>query len=124
LGHPRTLGESFQITSDDVLTWDQITHALAAAAGVAADIVHVPSDVIAAADPEWGAGLLGDKAHSMVFDTAKLRSVVPGDRAGIPVVQGARVMGAVHDEDPSRRRIVAGVDALSDKPAQAWRAGR
>jgi len=124
LGHPRTLGESFQITSDDVLTWDQITHSLAAAAGVAADIVHVPSDVIAAADPEWGAGLLGDKAHSMVFDNAKLRSVVPGYRAVIPFEQGAREMVAWHDEDPSRRRIDAGVDALSDKLAQAWRPGR
>jgi len=41
-------------------------------------VVHVPSDAIAAADPEWGAGLLGDKAHSMIFDNAKLRSVVPG----------------------------------------------
>ena len=74
LGHPRTLGESFHITSDDVLTWDQITHALAAAAGAEPKIVHVPSEVIAAADPVWGASLLGDKAHSMVFDNTKLRS--------------------------------------------------
>jgi nucleoside-diphosphate-sugar epimerase len=123
LGHPRTLGESFHITSDDVLTWDQITHALAAAAGVTADIVHVPSEVIAAADPNWGAGLLGDKAHSMVFDNAKLRSVVPGYRAVIPFEQGAREIVAWHDEDPSRQRIDAGVDALSDKLAQAWRPG-
>jgi len=45
---------------------------------------------IAAADPDWGAGLLGDKAHSMVFDNAKLRSIVPGWRAVIPFEQGAR----------------------------------
>ena len=123
LGHPRTLGESFHITSDDVLTWDQITHALAAAAGVTADIVHVPSEVIAAADPDWGAGLLGDKAHSMVFDNAKLRGVVPGYRAAIPFERGAREIVAWHDEDSSRQRIDAGVDALSDKLAQAWRPG-
>ena len=48
LGHPRTLGDAFQITSDDVLTWDQIAHALATAAGTSAQIVHVPSDAIAA----------------------------------------------------------------------------
>ena len=53
LGNPRTIGEAFHITSDDVLTWDQITRSLAAAAGVTADIVHVPSDSIAAADPQW-----------------------------------------------------------------------
>jgi nucleoside-diphosphate-sugar epimerase len=123
LGHPRTLGESFHITSDDVLTWDQITLALAAAAGVTADIVHVPSDVIAAADPEWGATLLGDKAHSMVFDNTKLRSVVPAYRAVIPFEQGAREIVAWHDEDSSRQRVDAVVDALSDKLAQAWRPG-
>jgi nucleoside-diphosphate-sugar epimerase len=123
LGHPRTLGESFHITSDDVLTWDQITHALAAAAGVTADIVHVPSEVIAAADPVWGATLLGDKAHSMVFDNAKLRSVVPGYRAVIPFEQGAREIVAWYDEDRSRQRIDAGIDAVTDKLAQAFRPG-
>ncbi len=123
LGHPRTLGDSFQITSGDVLTWDQITHALAAAAGAEADIVHVPSDVIAAADPVWGATLLGDKAHSMVFDNAKLRGVVPGYRAVIPFEQGAREIVAWYDEDRSRQRIDAGVDAVSDKLAEAWRPG-
>ena len=50
--------------------------------------MHVPSDAIAAADPEWGAGLLGDKAHSMVFDNAKLRSVVPGFARDRPVRPG------------------------------------
>src|SRR5256885_291277 len=73
LGHPRTIGEAFHITSDDVLTWNQIAAALAAAAGGRAEIVHVPSDAIAAADPRWGASLLGDKAHSSLFGTAKLR---------------------------------------------------
>jgi len=100
-----------------------ITGALAAATGAAADILHVPSDVIAAADPDWGAGLLGDKAHSMVFDNAKLRSVVPGYRAVIPFEQGAREIVAWYDEDPARQRIDAGVDAVTDKLAQAFRPG-
>ena len=73
--------------------------------------------------PDWGAGLLGDKAHSMVFDNTKLRTVVPGYRAVIPFEQGAREIVAWHDEDPARQQIHAGVDALSDKLAQAWRPG-
>src|SRR5918998_4398774 len=104
LGHPRTIGDAFHITSDDVLTWNQIADALAAAAGVEARLVHVPSDAIAAADPQWGAGLLGDKAHSLVFDNSKLRSVVPGYVARIPFEQGARDIVGWHDEDPSRQR--------------------
>jgi nucleoside-diphosphate-sugar epimerase len=121
LGHPRTLGEAFHITSDDVLTWDQIAAALAAAAGVTADIVHVPSDLIAATDPDWGAGLLGDKAHSLTFDNTKLRSVVPGYRPTIPFEQGAREIVAWHDEDPSRQQTDARIDAAMDKLTAAYR---
>ena len=121
LAHPRTLGEAFHITSDDVLTWNQITEALAAAAGGPADIVHVPSDLIAAADPDWGAGLLGDKSHSMVFDNSKLRSVVPGYRAVIPFEQGAREIVAWYDEDPARQQVDTRLDAVLDKLAAAYR---
>jgi hypothetical protein len=83
--------------------------------------VHVPSDAIAAADPEWGASLLGDKAHSMTFDNAKLRSVVPGYRAAIPFEQGAREIIAWHDEDPARQRVDPRLDTLMDKLISAHR---
>jgi nucleoside-diphosphate-sugar epimerase len=123
LGHPRTVGEAFHLTSDDVLTWDQIARALATAAGTEARIVHVPSDAIAAVHPEWGAGLLGDKAHSMVFDNSKLRSVVPGFVATIPFEQGAREIVDWHDEDPARRRVDASIDAAMDDLVARFRVG-
>lgn len=114
LGHPRALGDAFHITSDDVLTWNQVVRALAAAAGVEPRIVHVPSDAIAAADPDWGAGLLGDKAHSMVFDTSKLRALVPDFRTTVTFEEGARQIVAWHDADPARRRVDARIDAVMD----------
>jgi nucleoside-diphosphate-sugar epimerase len=114
LGDPRALGEAFHITSDDVLTWNQVVRALGAAAGVEPRIVHVPSDAIAAADPEWGAGLLGDKAHSMVFDTTKLRRVVPEFTTTIRFEQGAREIVAWHDADPARRTVDVRLDAVMD----------
>ncbi len=123
LGHPRTVGEAFHITSDDVLTWDQVVRALGRAAGVEPRIVHVPSDAIAAVDPEWGAGLLGDKAHSMVFDTTKLRRVVPDFAATIPFERGAREIVAWHDADPARRRVDARLDALMDDLVARFRVG-
>jgi nucleoside-diphosphate-sugar epimerase len=114
LGSTRTYGEAFHITSDDVLTWNQIATILAAAAGVTANIVHVPSDAIAAADSEWGAALLGDSAHSMIFDNAKLRTVVPGYVATIRFEQAARDIVSWHDEDPARQRVNADLDAVTD----------
>ena len=121
LGSSRALGEAFHITSDDVLTWDAITHVLAAAAGVEARIVHVPSDSIAEVDPDWGASLLGDKTHSMVFDNAKLRSVVPDYVARIPFEQGAREIVDWHDADPARRVRDQALEAVVDRLVERFR---
>ncbi len=114
LGHSRTIGEAYTITGDDVLTWNQIFTILGHAAGVEPTLVHVPSDLIAAVDPAWGAGLLGDKAHSMTFDNAKVRSVVPDFVATIPFEQGAREMIAWRDEDPARRMVDEKLNATID----------
>ena len=79
------------------------------------------ADAIAAADPQWGAGLLGDKAHSMVFDNSKLRTVVPDFCATIPFERGAREIVAWYDEDPARQQPDGRLDALMDKLAAAYR---
>jgi nucleoside-diphosphate-sugar epimerase len=123
LGHPRTYGEAFHITSDDFLTWDQIANALGAALNVTPRIVHVPSEVIAAADPEWGVGLVGDKAHSMIFDNSKLRSIVPGWHATVPFERGAREIADWHLADPARQVVNPALDALMDKLAADFGVG-
>jgi nucleoside-diphosphate-sugar epimerase len=120
LGHTRTLGEAIHITSDDVLTWNQIAETLAAALGVTTRLVHVPSDAIAAADPEWGAKLLGDKANSMIFDNAKVRGLVPGWRAVIPFELGAREIADWYRADPARQVTDASLDAVMNKLAATW----
>jgi nucleoside-diphosphate-sugar epimerase len=111
------LGEAFHITSDDFLTWDQIAYALGAALGVRPRIVHVPSEVINSVDPEWGAGLLGDKTHSMIFDNSKLRSVVPGWHALVPFERGAREIIDWHLADAARQVVNPALDATMDKLA-------
>jgi hypothetical protein len=85
------------------------------------DIVHVPSDAIASADPEWGAALLGDSAHSMIFDNSKLRTVVPEYVATIKFEQAARDIVRWHDENPSRQRVNAALDAVMDTLATQFR---
>jgi nucleoside-diphosphate-sugar epimerase len=121
LGNTSTIGEAFHITSDDVLTWNQITMILANAAGAEARIVHVPSDVIATTYPGWGDALLGDSAHSMIFDNSKLRSVVPDYVATITLEQAAPKIIAWHDEDPSRQHLNSDLDAVMDKLSAEFR---
>jgi nucleoside-diphosphate-sugar epimerase len=115
LGHPQAIGDSFHITSDEVLTWNQIYELVGAAAGAQPRLVHVASEAIFAADERWGRSLLGDKAHSVIFDNAKVKALVPDYVATIPFAQGAREIVAWHDEEPARRVVDERVDALMDE---------
>lgn len=114
LGHGAAIGEAVHITSDAVLTWNDVFAALGRAAGVEPRLVHVPSDVIARKDASWGDSLLGDKAHCKVFDNARIRRLAPGFSADIPFERGAGQIVSWHDADPGRQQIDPAFDALSD----------
>jgi nucleoside-diphosphate-sugar epimerase len=122
LGNPHAIGEAFQITSDERLTWNQIFEIVARAAGVTPRLVHVPSDLIAAFDPEWGASLLGDKTHSMIFDNSKIKRVVPDYAATIPFARGAAEIMAWYDADPARQAVDEALDRTMDEIISAYRA--
>ena len=114
LGNSHAIGNAFHITSDEVLTWNQIYEIIAQAAGVQAQIVHVPSDTINRFDPTWGAGLLGDKSHSMIFDNTKIKRAVPDYVAAIPFSRGAQEILAWFNADPARQVIDSRIDQLMD----------
>jgi nucleoside-diphosphate-sugar epimerase len=115
LGNNRAIGEAYHITSDEWLTWNQIFDLVADAAGTRAEKVHVPSDVIARLDPDWGAGLLGDKANSMVFDNSKIKRLVPDFAATIPFSRGAEEIMAWYDADPRRQLVNPKINLLFDE---------
>jgi nucleoside-diphosphate-sugar epimerase len=105
LGNYQALGHAFHITSDEVLTWDQIYLTIADALGVEAKIVHIASEFIAKVLPDYEGGLLGDKTWSAVFDNSKIKSFVPGFQAVIPFREGIRRTLAWFAADEQRRRI-------------------
>lgn len=118
VANPAAIGEAFTITGTHAPTWNQIYGWLAEAAGVAdPDIVHVASDTIAAFAPDLGPGLIGDKAHSMLFDVSKVTELVPEFRTTITFDEGARRILAHYDADPDARRVDEDRDALFDRIA-------
>jgi nucleoside-diphosphate-sugar epimerase len=121
-GNPHAQGEAIHITSDEVLTWNQIVEILADAMGVQANIVHIPSELIAAYDPEWGAGLLGDKAHSMIFDNTKIKRLVPEYVANIPFRQGAAEIIAWYESHPTAQKVDERLNQLIDTMVAAYEA--
>jgi nucleoside-diphosphate-sugar epimerase len=123
LGNGQALGHAFHITSDEALTWNQIYQTIAAALGVQAKIVHIPSDFIAQLKPALTGPLLGDKTWSTVFDNAKIKAFVPGFQAVIPLREGMRRAVAWFDADEPRKRVDETLNQEMDEILAAY-AGR
>ena len=123
LGRRETIGEAFNIMSDEVLAWDEIYRQTAAAAGAELRIVHIASDFITACMPELTGSLLGDKSVSAVFDTTKIKRLVPDFRAATPFAEGIRRTLAWFDADPARQQIDAEMDAGWDRLIAAYERG-
>lgn len=120
LGHRQAIGNAFHITTDEVMCWDQFYRLTAEAAGVDAQLVHIPSDFLAACYPEKLGSLVGDKSVSVVFDNSKIKRFVPGYCATTPFSEGIRRTIAWFDADPTRQVIDHDANARWDKLLAAW----
>jgi len=123
LGHQQAIGHAFHITSDEVLTWDQIYAAAAAAAGVEAKIIHIASDFIVACLPDMTGSLIGDKSGSAVFDNSKIKRFVPDFCATTPFARGIAQTQAWFEADPDRQRIDIEADQQWDRLISAYQLG-
>ena len=115
LGHEQSIGHAFHITTDEVLSWNQLYRIVGAAVGVEPRIVHIPSDFIVACLPHMEGTLIGDKAVSVVFDNSKIKRFVPDYVATTRFAQGIRQSLAWFDADPVRKLIDAEANATWDK---------
>jgi nucleoside-diphosphate-sugar epimerase len=102
LGNIQAIGHAVHITSDEVLTWNQIYQAIADASGVKHKPVYIPSDFIAKIYPEHTGTLLGDKSCSAVFDNTKIKRLVPDFVATVPFAQGVKRSVEWFEQDPKR----------------------
>ena len=89
IGNPHAIGEAFQITNDETLTWNQIYGTIARVLGVELNAVHVSSEFLTAvSDYDFEGSLTGDKSCSVVFDNRKVKRVVPGFVPAVRFEQG------------------------------------
>ena len=95
VGNRHAIGEAFQITGDETLTWNQIYQTIADKLGVELNAYHVSSDYLSAVGDKYGfdfeGSLTGDKSVSVVFDNSKLKRVVPDMKTTIRFDQGVKI---------------------------------
>ena len=122
VGKTEAIGEAFHITSDEVLTWNQIYAEIASALGVASpQIVKVPTEFICQVAPQMTGTLKGDKAHPGVFDNSKIKRFVPEFHCRTPFRQGVRDSVRWLREHPDQQNLKPELDAMIEKVLTEWK---
>ena len=123
MGNRHAIGEAFQITGDETLTWNQIYATIADALGVELKAYHVASDFLAAVGDKYGydfeGSLIGDKSVSVVFDNRKLKRAVPDMRTEVRFDQGVRIALDYVLSHPERQIPDPEFDAWCDRVIEA-----
>ena len=116
MGNPHALGNAFQITSDETLTWNQIYGTVAGVLGVELKAVHVSSEFLDEVSPyDFRGGLIGDKAVTVLFDNRKLKRAVPGFQATVRFEEGVRRTIANVLAHPELQPLDPAFDAWCDR---------
>jgi len=122
IGHPQAIGEAFNITSDEVLTWNQIVAQIAEAVGAASpQVARVPTDVICRVAPQMVGSLKGDKACPGIFDNSKVKRLVPEFKNHRPFRVGVRESVQWLRAHPEQQNLSAQTDTLIENVLAAAR---
>jgi nucleoside-diphosphate-sugar epimerase len=121
IGNWQAVGEDFHITSDEVLTWNEIYSIIGRVAGTAARLLHLPSEFlpIVAPDWTWSELILGDLQHSAVFDNTKITRFVPSFGPTITWSVGARRLMDWRSGHAEQTRPDADTDAILARLVEA-----
>ncbi len=123
VGNPAAIGEAFHITSDEVLTWNQICAEIAAALGVDSPrLVKIPTDFLCQIHPRMIGTLKGDKAQPGIFDNSKIKRFVPGFQCRKPFRAGVRESVAWLLAHPEHQNLNPKIDAEIETAIAAWQA--
>ncbi len=115
LGKKNTVGEVFHITSDQVLSWNQIYLEVYQALGQTPNMVHIPSDFIARFDEGAMGNLIGDKSNSVVFDNSKIKKFVPDYQCDVNWAEGLRRALTWFKDHPEFQTIDSESNMIWDK---------
>ena len=120
MGNPHALGNAFQITSDETLTWDQIYQTIADVLGVELKPYHVSAEFLDEAGPyDFRGGLIGDKSWTVLFDNSKLKRAVPGFQATVRFEEGVRWTIENILAHPELQKLDPAFDAWCDRVIEA-----
>ena len=120
MGSARCLGEAYNITGDEWMTWNTYHEQVAEVVGGTFHPVHIPTDVLREAAPQWAGGTYEIFAWPSIFDNSKIKRDTAYTGQTINFKEGVRrtvawleEKGQIADSDG---------DDTEDRLATAWQA--
>jgi len=123
LDNSQTIGEAYNITSDEILTWNQIAAIIAQKAGYELKIIYLSADFIFRYDSDWGPNLKWDKCFPGIFDNSKIKNIVPEFKPTIPFSTGAEEIVEWYS-DKKNQIVNNAFDLLQDKMISDYESGK
>jgi nucleoside-diphosphate-sugar epimerase len=120
LGNQKAVGETFHITSDQALSWNQIYLEVYQALGLTPNMIHIPADLIAVYDKDSIGSLIGDKSNTVVFDNSKIKRFVPDFNCEVNWAEGLRRSLAWFEAHPEFQTIDHEENEKWDRIIQAY----
>jgi nucleoside-diphosphate-sugar epimerase len=125
VGNRNAIGEAFHITSDEVLTWNQIYSEIAGAMGNSCPkILPVPTEFICSVVPKLVGNLKGDKSHPGIFDNSKIKKFVPEFKCVVTFQAGVRESVEWLQAHPEQQNLDPAMDSLIENVLKAWDSAR
>ena len=119
-GNSQSIGQTYNIISDEVLTWNAIITEAFAAFDIEPNIIHIPSDLITAYWPEAQGSLIGDKSNSVIFNNDRIKAAVPDFACKVNWAEGLRRSLAWFNAHPEHRTVDKDLDEVWDRIIAAY----
>ena len=112
----KTIGQTYQIMSDNAHTWDDIYLELARLLKVEYRPVYIPSDILAKSTAyDLLTSIQGDKHFSCLYDTRKIKEMFPDFLCEIDIQAGLKLYLDYMEEHPELKQEDPAFDVWCDK---------
>ena len=120
MGNPGAFGEAFHITTDEYRTYNRVAEMIGETLGVETKLCHIPAHILGL---ELG-GDFGEKlftfAKNGIFDTSKIRKLVPEFVCTTSLAQGLRDCIQFYNDNPEFKVVSQEWDATMDRLAEKY----
>jgi len=113
LGNTKTYGESYHACSEQPTVWNDLYLEFGKILGIEPKMVHIPTDLLYAADPDMFGHLHFEKSFSGLFDNSKIKSAVPEFVCDLSLNAGLKMILAWFEKEANQ--VDPEKDALEDR---------